>query len=172
MLLGHLWGCRFGAGLGLRTQGGVRRSSRSHHRPLEYWRNEKKVYTVRDHTSAPLPTSAHNLASPSTVDHIRQQVAACIAPTRGTATGESGCSSNLSEFGVACGRPADDGPLRGADAVASVASARQLGGAAAGCTQEEEGPAAEGPQEDVPPVQVVQIAHRTSQMMCQAAKLA
>ena len=68
MLLGHLWGCRFGAGLGLRTQGGVRRSSRSHHRPLEYWRNEKKVYTVRDHTSAPLPTSAHNLASPSTVD--------------------------------------------------------------------------------------------------------
>lgn len=43
------------AGLGLRTQGGVRRSSRSHHRPLEYWRNEKKVYTARDYTSAPSP---------------------------------------------------------------------------------------------------------------------
>lgn len=131
---------------------------------------EEGVHRARPHQCAPAHICPQfGLALYS--GHIRQQVAACIAPTRGTSTGESGCSSNLSECGVACGRPADDGPLRGADAVASVASARQLGSAAASCAQEEEGPAAEGPQEDVPPVPVVQIAHRTSQMMCQAARL-
>lgn len=29
---------------GLQVDHGVRRTSRSHHRPLEYWRNEKKVF--------------------------------------------------------------------------------------------------------------------------------
>lgn len=66
--MGHL--CHFAAGLGLRTQGGVRRSSRSHHRPLEYWRNEKKVYTTRDHTSAPSPLVAAVLLPSQTAQRL------------------------------------------------------------------------------------------------------
>lgn len=124
---------------------------------------EEGVHRTRPHQCAP----AHMCRQPGLALYQKSyQATSCsiCCLMRGiykNSAGESGCS-NLSEWRVACGRPADDGPLRGADAVASVASARQLGGAAAGCTQEEEGPAAEGPQEDVPPVQVIQVACHAS----------
>jgi hypothetical protein len=85
----HHLGIPFCAGLGLRTQGGVRRSSRNHHRPLEYWRNEKKVYTARDHTSAS-PAHVHLMIEPPCLQQSRakQPLAACVFLMRPSA-GES-----------------------------------------------------------------------------------
>ena len=55
-----------GAGSGLQADHGVRRTSRPHHRPLEYWRNEKKVF-MRAHRSALLAAALHVLKIYATV---------------------------------------------------------------------------------------------------------
>ena len=43
------------AGEGLQPDHGKRRSVRTHHRPLEWWRSEKKVYTRYYRSAHPVP---------------------------------------------------------------------------------------------------------------------
>lgn len=118
------------AGDGLQTQGGVRRSSRGHQRPLEYWRNEKKVYSVRDHNSAspPLPGRCHPCSGHLLLHGLGLAAMCHITVKRTAATTKDDDGLPIEDSRLRLNlrrRPADNGPLRGADTVADVAGAQQ-----------------------------------------------